>query len=1080
MLNLKKVLFATLLITGFINTTFAQENEQIFVEELNKLKLLDYSEYYLTKLIKTNPENKDLLKGLLAQIYVLQKKYDEGSTLLNEVKGDSKYWLNAKLAYSQACFKRKKLDLAIKNCNDIIENARSFIATGSEIEKGSNREIVTKTAVMYLKAIYEHQMKPDKVDQTVNLLTELFPETIDVRVGLLIKLMAKIDTAEKMKANGEPGWEISLNKVLTQEVKEDPNKPKRTDYKNNKLYKKASAIYTREKMQNIVKDEELPSLGSLRWKGRDSITASSYVQAGRALFLLEKYDEAIVEMKQDLELLQGIDDIYIEANDAGGSPMATYREIIGNILYIKSKTMTGRAKAKYMTAALKKYFIPVLTKNYGYKKNFDIYTLALKIQAELEELGVDKIAFPKDFREPVRKKQIATIVPGPLSADVKGGKFEESIPKLLAIFQEKKNMEGSIEALDLLLASYLGLAINGDDDHYWEILAITKYIRDFYNKDPRTPMLLLKTAKAMQDSKRAGGADAATYIYEIYLKIAANHQYAPDIAYKLAQNDYKTAKALAQESIAISEKEAKLLKQDEAYAQYQKAIEKLMWIGQNFANSPKVISSYYLLGTCHKSKNEYDLSSKNYLLYCDNENDKKKLTKIGNAKLTAGSVLFKKGQALKKEAKKIKTDNLEEDDKIRKAAYLKADKIKSDATNVFKEALKHFIELQSWISSNGKLNSVMKDPKTLKIKKSLDELIGFAYSEAGNKEEACKAFGNYKEMYKGDDPKKKIPTIMLKWGSVLVEMKKMTEASKVLDELSFEYPESREGKEASFILVKTLYDIEAYEQCITEVQKMLNTQAKDLPIYKLRWIAEYIMKCGEATNKECGKVALKASKILLDRIKTPEHIDWMGESSYLANKANKKELDRIMKTIREKLLYDAGNSALLAEQDKDALKYLTELLKNKRTPYLYDALFKRAEVYLKGKMYNNARKDLATVNANASAIRNLANSAKAKYLMAETYELEKNYKKAYKSYFSVAMSVIQKNNIDMSLLKKPTSSKEMLKEKERWIEKAVYKCAVTAKKANLKLEMINAVKGYNKKYTETGKYSEEINKIIIK
>jgi len=1029
-----------------------------FASKLNEYDMYDYSEYFLKKEIAKNPEGLDLLKIALAETYIGWKKIPLAEVLIAEIKTTSKYYSKAQYIIGMAAIKKGKIDLGVETLQKYVEYYMHNEMDNTDVNKN------IENATAYLKWGYEQKGDVEKAENSLDVL--FIRGIVNENEGNYLKLVAKLDAAEKMKQLGEPGWELAVSETVESQNKNDVGRPKKEDEEKDYQFRTRLLKYIKEQKAAGRYESSLPSFMELRWYGRSAIYAHSFIQAARAYFLLGQIDKAVEELKGDSVFIKSCDKQYLDMNNPGESPGAGLRYWSARIYEVKSNNEVGVKKITYLTFAFK-MFNSVVMKNPGYKNNRKAYESAIKIQKILEDLS-EPVEFPTAYIPPAQKK--TSPVTAAIKVKMRTKKYAEAIPMLNKVLFANRKAEGIVDCFQQLSLAYL------QTDKDLESIAIAMYMLEYYKKHDYTPMAIIDIGNKLWANDKK---ETAIEMYNEFLNNYSNHQHAPAIATKIALYHYKNALKLAKATKDIKDPQEKNEKIEVAKKMYEFTADKFQWVIENCAGSDYITTAYYVQGSCFTSTKNYEGAVSVYTKFIENSEkaSMKDEIKMIKAKMGIASALFQAGQRDKKLARGLE-DEIESAPKAEKAVKL-AESIKliEQSKKAFVSCLSHLQELtEKWLTPDGLAGKKSNDLKLLKTKRSSTELIAYAYDAAGKKKVATTFFEAFIKAYPND---KKVPAAMSRRGIIFAELEDFDTSAKVLGELSKKYPESKEAKSALFTLAKNMYDIKRYDEAIKQVKKIFDSN-QSLTIQKLRWIAKNFVKC-KGTSAASGSIyALKAGEKLLELIKKPVYLDWLGADLANSLKDDSKQLLEKLNIVKQRIQYDAAMAANFAQDFKTSKKYLDDVLLNEASPYYYESKFLRAEICqkLKTKDWKTARRDLTDINMRAlsSSPRRFGLATKADCIKAKTYEDEGNKKKAFGNYKMLATSVILAGNSTSDLTTLSDKEKSDILLREEWEEVAVYKLAVLASTLGNNEWKQKAIKAYKSKYPKGG-YITEINKI---
>jgi len=1018
MLKSKRIAFAFLSLCLLFPVLLSAQSEKIirFSDKLNEEKLFDFSEYLLTKAIAASPADVDRLKVQLAETYLTMGVPDKANAILSKISSSSKYYPSGQLALGIASCKRRKVDDGIKYLNNYLALFKDK-APEDDAGKAEFRE-----AVNYL--VWAYKEKGDAVNSS-RVIKMLDIIKADKRETILYELISKLDSAETQKEEKKKGWEAIVTSTLQ-------------------------------------------PFEDLRWGGQDAISLFSYVERGRALYMLGKYDESLKELEGPPELLKVFDDAFRKEDKAGASPMAAKKYWEGkNYLAKATAAKDNNEKKKEYGEAIKK-FLYLLMKNPGYAHEDKAYSSLLLCKENFEKLG-GKIKLPDKFKPP-QKATLTKVEAAPINtaeADqlFKDKKYDKTVPMYIDIVLKNRGSEALAAPLYKLSLSY------AYTKNHIEAVSVAKYLAGRFPSTQEAAFALLQIGQLFRENKMM---DDAIEVYELFLATAPANQYAGDISALIAKEYYDRAVALAKDANK-STGDDKVRKTKIAKNAFIRSAPRIKRVFDKYSNRKELaVSSYFMLANAYNSANMYKEAADTYLDFCKNQQDDP--VKLVNAKLGAADSFYQGGQFAEKNASEIREEAYTMKSELKTKKLAEAEQVEKTAKDSYKNAVSNLEELLGKWTASGGVIANSSDAKVQKVLQSAQLLLGWAYDSCGDKKKASIAFQKFIEKYPSSD---KVPLCMSRLGALYYELNDYNASTKILETLASKYPNTPEAKNAYFNLGRNMYEVDNFSKAF-EVFNKLFAQKTDISPANLRWMASNLANCKQEHPKEGAKLALKSAAMLLKMIETPNLVDWVGQQMAAELKNNAAERTKTIDTLKQKILFDAANAAYWTGDIKASMIYFDDLLSRKDTPYFYKAKFARADFCIGTKDYEKARRDLGDISMSAMASRRDALSSKAKCLIGETYMLEKNYAKAFASFDLIAKSLRDESAFkdiqrEMSEDERKIQEEERAAEKE-WVEFAVYKGAFCAAKLGREDDKKRLVAQY-KKFFPKGKFSSEIGKL---
>lgn len=1013
---------AGLLATAAVMTTAAQADENQlardlkFIQELEKENLDTFIIPFVNDRIKENPDETDRYKIAIAGVYIKAGKANDANAIITKITKSSKYYNSGNFIIGKTATEKGDYKTAIKSLNEYVE------ALKTKKEKSKSEDDEFRVAVSYLAHAYKQTNLPDKAAEVMTYLSE------DPRESQLLAIDTKVDAAENLK-------------------KEEMISRKKSNWRD--IAKKAIVDY-----ENLLWDP-------------DAIALFALVGSGRASYLLDDYKKALYFLSQQPERFEAYDLEFKKQKQTSFAPGTHARFWIGKtFLAMAQKEKDQKEKISLYIKALKKYLYVVMECP-EFPKVSDAYSDLIYCQSELKTLG-KKVTLPSNLKQPQIKKEVVSLTPGDADKFFKEKSYDKAIPILLNAITINRTKEGIEDSLYKLGYSY------ASTNQSLEAIAVADYLAGAFPKFDNAPLLLLQMGQLFSKAKKAKDA---TLAYEIYIEQAPTHEYAADIALKLAKETYDSAVKAAKDADTFkgSVRDKKI---EDSIKMFLDSIPQYDRVINNYGNRlERVEQAYNLKAQSYASAKEFTKAAETYAKYSELSITKDKLAK---AKLSIGDFYMKAGDKLTEDAKALREAafSFPADSDGRKAKLTDADKKDKEASADYTLAMKNLKELvDDWMKPNGKVGTL----PTAELRKVLPDaliLLATAYDASKEKKNAIETFKKFVAI----DPKSsKVPPCMARMGLLYYELNDYATSSKILEDLAQKFPDSKEAKNAYYNLGRNMYEIGNYVKCF-EVFNKLFSQKIDVSPSNLRWIASSLYDCGATHPKEGAVLSLKAAKMLLELVKNADKnmALWVGDKAALAMKTEPAEKAKALSMIKQKILFDAGAAAFYTGDASSTVKYITDLLTlEKNTPYLYKALFIRADAYVALKDYDNARKDLSEISMGALTTQRDALASESKCKIGQTYMLQKDYLKAFNAYSLIAKSLNALNLGEGEIYPPNLTAEDIEKLKDErkkemaWIEEAVYQGAICAAKLGQKADAESLTTLYLKHFP-SGTYAKKI------
>jgi len=996
-----------------------------FSKELNKLSLLDYSEYFIEQQMKKAPEDIDLLKIQLAETYIYSGKKDKaakGTELIASVKESSPYYPFAQLSIG-------KIKVLKKEFADGIKYLKAFEDFCNKNHEDENFDKdAHKEGIGYLVFAYQNTKQLDLVKKTKDAYTAIVSPG-GTTPPQQVKLEAALDTLAKAE-RANPGPE--RDKLLETSIK--------------------------------MLTEEVPFFG------QNEITARSYYEAGRAYIAAKKYDKAIETMSQSAEFVATLNTAYAEINEAKRAPGGFIAYWKGVALQEKAKLAEpGEEQIKLYKDAFIQFFVNL--KKYEDNKHaseaFDSYRKCL---AFLEENNSAPKSMPP-FKIPVVAKRTSILSPEE-TLMYQEKKFTEFIDSTQKSLYTKRTAPGAEDALMKLALSYM------ETDKKLEALAIADYLTLVYPKSKETQATLTTiavkhwTAKATTPEEEKANKAVAVREYGKFLEVAPDHPKAPDVAMVVAQYYFQTAEGLAKKAKGISDNKEKRAVTDEALEAFKSAIPYYKYIADNFGMSERGVTALHFIALCNSYAREYEKAAASYLKYIPKIMKDK--FKLANAKFSVGDSYFRAGQkyhkiykALRDESKELKLVGSEEYIEKAELKLTEATQNRERAMKNFKSGIEQFNEYtDKWLNDPKYLGSV-NDSKVAKTTEGVYELIGWSYDLLDERKVAADKFGDFIKRYPKSN---KIPALMQRQGELFAELEDFDTAEKILDKLASKYPDTPQGKRALFTLARSQYNIKKFAKSITTFNKIIDKKL-NISVSNLKWIVKNMVNTDDDNKADAGKLIVSAGQELEKRLENPVLEEWVGTEKAHALKSNPQEKKTTIDMLRERLYFNIGVSASEAGLSKEVFAYLEKVLANENTPFIFEAGIARADEYYKTKNYELARKDLVRVGTVAMTAQKAIISLQVNNRIGDTYLAEDNFKQAFSKYSMVAARPITLSDEMLSMM--TDEQKQETEEARPLVEYATYKAAFCASKLGKEEDKAKLVAKYKESFSK-GRFIKEM------
>ena len=586
-------------------------------EKLNELDMYDLSFFLLDQEIAKHPQDKDKLQVQKAATWFTKGRIDKGEKILNTISSSSPAYPFSRLILGVKFVNQAENEKAAKVLEEYFQYKKTHKPDIDD--KAEVKEF--QKAVGYLRYAYIQLGESEKATEAVEKMSWLQGDTggANENETILLSSQTTLDTAENMIASKQKGWESKVNSVL---------KP----------------------------------LQGLYWTGATYLTAMAAIERARAFCLLGRYNDGLKDLKKYNSLIKGFDQEFKKQKIFEQAPSAKAKLWKGFIyLGLGDKATSKKEKLDFYKKAAGNFIY--IFKNYDTNK-FAYTDKAVsgfnQAKAAVKKLTGKNIIMPRGVHLPggkVNRKQ----------ADEMYAKkeYKKAVPLYLDLLRNPV-LRYSDAAPDLLYRTIDSLMKTNRE---LEALALAGYLGETFPNDTKfTPLTMLqigekfwqKYKKAPKDSKEQKDAlENAIYIYTIYLKSCPTHQYAPDIAIRMAQVTFDRANNIAKQVKNMPSLAEKRKKSEEAKKAFAQAIPMYQYIVDNYANSKRGKTSAYLLAICQTAARNYKEGAELFLQYVNLERNwdkksEKEIWRIGDAQLRASQNYFDLANSLEKEVKALK------------------------------------------------------------------------------------------------------------------------------------------------------------------------------------------------------------------------------------------------------------------------------------------------------------------------------------------------------------------------------------------------------------------------------------------
>ena len=534
-----------------------------FANALMEYEFYDYAQLHINQMTRKYRDKKDAIAIETARLFYNTGKQKEADKLLNGIPETSEFYSNALVLKAEVSFARRKFADAAKAFDQ-------YFKKNTKPPKGRAGQEQYKRSVMFYSRVLKELGKSKEAGAIIAKLNDLKGVDMDDRQMTFMELSAILDGEEQ---------------------KLDEKKP----------------------MDTGAVNKAAEGMKSLQFE-RDGVGASSYIQYARALILLGRNAannamrakkpadlKRITYFKQAIKTIKTVDSFLVELEKAthGDHDKSPVAEAMFYKAYaIQNQAVATHfggdkamgqkqllAAAKYYQAMLEEYpNMPLRTK--AVLQYSRIVEQAKKLYNEdlppLEGGDSDTINAKIEQAEALfTNKDYASCIPIYLEA-VRAGRRSRKLPDVVMRLVIAYAMEDGIPEASALV-SYVADAMPTADNS-----AEAAY---------RLGGVLYQRAKDEQNPARQEELNSeAVRFWDIFVNLNPAHPKAADVAYAIAELQYKKAADLAKQSEEVADIKQKQELQKRAILEFMAAIPKYQRLTETFSSFANGIRGYYKLG----------------------------------------------------------------------------------------------------------------------------------------------------------------------------------------------------------------------------------------------------------------------------------------------------------------------------------------------------------------------------------------------------------------------------------------------------------------------------------------------------
>lgn len=608
---------------------------------LTQIQMYDYALLQFELMLKRYPDKRDRILLDKSRALYANGKRKLGDETIKGIKPNSPVYTQAQLLIGEIAFKRRDYDAAGKAYSH-------YFAKVKEPSSDDEDEIEDfKRAVRIYARLLEQQGKGAEAAKVMSYLTRIKGKGGASDRQLTFLKFQSILSAEEEKAN------------------------------------------QRKPVNSGSIKQAIASLKKLQWE-LDGVAAASFVEVARAHVLLGENGKAIEVLKMGAEFMTQVEGT-LEGGAESASPMAGAYFYYGKAFKGEARNAFKADKKddarKHLVAATKCFY-----------KVVQDYASSPYRTPSLSEFGKCKNLLQKEFDISVKMEGSADaeveMKMEQAAAFINTKNFASALPLYLdAIRLGRRSRSFPEAALRLVMCC-------GKTGRSLEAEAVVSYLADLFPEASETPDAMLmcggfmyqEAQKAKDPTVKAGLVDSAMVVFDRFVELNPTHPKAPDIAFMIAENQYKLASNTAKAAQKVQGKEREDLK-ILAREQYLAAVPKYQRLVNQFSSFEKGVRSLYKLGWIYYSTDQPREAADAFLRYCDTES----LPERSDDRLEA---------------------------KFRAAEQLMLNELAA-------ESVEHLAELMSWLKP-GNERGFSLDSKTAKrIKEDATSYLAWSYDLTG-------------------------------------------------------------------------------------------------------------------------------------------------------------------------------------------------------------------------------------------------------------------------------------------------------------------------------------------------------------
>ncbi|MDD3694537.1 MAG: tetratricopeptide repeat protein [Lentisphaeria bacterium] len=582
-------IFSVILLLSTVSAIDEFELDLEFLRELSRIEFNDYAELQLTRMQKKYPERKDVINLEKARVFYSLGRGREADLALAAIAKDSPLKDEVMLLQAQVFAARR-------NWVEADKVFKKYFAANPK--PASNRRADAnsfKQAVMVYNLVLKSMNKPAEAAKILDLLANV-KGAVDERQMQFLKLQTAIDAEENRLLGSGKIDAKALQAAIV-------------DLENLQFIRDGVAASASVQMARAYilqgRAKMLPWLKNEKGNAKNIAKIGDFAQAVRGIDMIYPRLE---ELEKSLGLENSLKSPVVEAMFYKAIAFASQAQVSFSKGEIDKSRAQIRGAAAYLERILQEYpdssFQNKILTEHEACNQFS----SAKFDEALELRQGGGAALVSSHLEKadafLQKKDYKSAFPFCLAA-LRAGRTSGKLPDIgLRLIMCQAEMD-DLNAADALL-DYLGLMAPQAAGTADAALRLGV-------------MLSNKSREEKSPARQAELERRAMQALDKFVNAAPSHPRAPDIAFSIAENQYKVASELALASNQESNEKAKRELQEKTLAAFREALPKYQRMIDVFSVFDKGVRSLYKLAWCHDALDEKGKAVELFLSYYESE-----------------------------------------------------------------------------------------------------------------------------------------------------------------------------------------------------------------------------------------------------------------------------------------------------------------------------------------------------------------------------------------------------------------------------------------------------------------------------